>query len=41
MTDSRSIRAERMADRVQDELPDEDEPREHRGFVLEEVSEED
>ena len=41
VADSRSIRAERMADHVQDELPDEDEPREHRGFVLEEVSEED
>ena len=39
VAESRTIRAENVLDRMQDEVLSDEDPREYRGFVLEEVSE--
>ena len=39
VAESRTIRAENVLDRMQDEILSDEDPREYRGFVLEEVSE--
>ena len=41
VADSRMIRADNLMDRMQDEVPDEEDSREYRGFALEEISAED